>query len=475
MTSEVQTKAGRSDATARPKIHLDPVGFWSYARDNEDLSEGRLADILRQIKAELASRFGRLEIFQDTSSMRHGDAWETRIRESITRSTFFIPILTPHFLRSKWCMQEVEWFLEREQQLFDAYPDLPRTSRIFPILYVDIEGATSIRPDLVAKLNARNWFDMSEMRYAERVDVGEVGRAIGDYAKSIRTLLMIEVETPLSAEEREALLREAEAAAKAEREEQDARKRALEEAERIRALAEEEAREQARIAAKAAALAAEVQQHDDHVAALAALSARLDAGLAHSCAQAELREKLAAADAEAKHQRDLARSARGERNKRRLRRILVATGWVIGVAVTLLALPVVYFSVFPPAPRDGGNEQTSVTGNLAGNMTVDIRSAPPSPAKPRFAAEEWITEQPWAVGAKCGSSVSFSIEGNDLIVDQGDAPERHAIDAAQSTDDRLVADGLTLSRTPARSAADSRMTMIYPDFKVEVLPCATRR
>ncbi len=474
MTSEVRSKAGRSDVATRPKVQLDPVGFWSYARDNEDLSEGRLADILRQIKAELASRFGRLEIFQDTSSMRHGDAWETRIRESLDRSTFFIPILTPHFLRSKWCMQEVEWFLEREQQLFDAYPDLPRTSRIFPILYVDIEGATSIRPDLVAKLKARNWFDMSEMRYAERVDVGVVGRAIGEYAKSIRTLLMIEVEKPLSAEEREAQRREAEAAAKAEREANEARERALKETERSRALAEQEAQERARIAAEAAALAAEVQQHDDHVAALAKLQTRLDAGLAHSRTQAELREKRAAADAEEKRQRDLARTARGERNKRLLRRTLVIAAWVIGVPVALFALLVVYFMIYPLAPGETGNEQTIATGNLADNMTVDSPAAPPPLAKPRFAAEGWITAQSWAVGRKCDAPVSFSIDRNDLVVDQGDTPERHAIDAARSTEDRLVADGLTLSRKPA-SAADSGMTMIYPDFKVEVLPCATRR
>ncbi|MEZ0243482.1 MAG: toll/interleukin-1 receptor domain-containing protein, partial [Sphingomonas sp.] len=224
-------------APARPKIRLDPVGFWSYARHNEDLSEGRLADILRQIKAELASRFGRLEIFQDNRELRHGDAWESRIGEWIDRSTFFIPILTPHFILSEWCMREVEMFLAREQQLFEAHPDLPRTSRIFPIHYVDIDGATSIRPDLVAKLVERNWFDMRELRYAERVDVGPVGREIGEYAKSIRSLLMLEVERPLTAAEVAQAREEAERLRAAE--EAERKRAAAEAAERVRLLFEE--------------------------------------------------------------------------------------------------------------------------------------------------------------------------------------------------------------------------------------------
>lgn len=241
-------------AQARPKIRLDPVGFWSYARHNEDLSEGRLADILRQIKAELASRFGRLEIFQDNRELRHGDAWEARIGEWIDRSTFFIPILTPHFILSEWCMREVEMFLAREQQLFDAYPDLPRTSRIFPIHYVDIDGATSIRPDLVAKLVERNWFDMRELRYAERVDVGPVGREIGSYAKTIRELLMIEVDRPLTAEEVAA--REAEGAREAEarqrRAEIEAAEREIEQAKAQRLREEAEARHREAEALRAA-------------------------------------------------------------------------------------------------------------------------------------------------------------------------------------------------------------------------------
>ena len=37
------------------------------------------------------------------------------IREALNRSTFFIPILTPNFIQSEFCLTEVEIFLEREK------------------------------------------------------------------------------------------------------------------------------------------------------------------------------------------------------------------------------------------------------------------------------------------------------------------------------------------------------------------------
>lgn len=185
---------------------LPPIGFWSYARPDDELSGGQLSRLRALIRSELQQQYGRepIQLFQDISAISHGSRWEGEIRRALENSTFFIPILSPNFLQSEWCVQEVEIFRERQERLFDEYRDLPRTSRIFPIHYIDITGIEALNPDVDQSLRELQWFDFREHRHSDFA-AAEVRRTVSSFATSVRDLLRIGVEQPDAPEASEAL------------------------------------------------------------------------------------------------------------------------------------------------------------------------------------------------------------------------------------------------------------------------------
>jgi hypothetical protein len=124
---------------------LSPIGFWSYARQDDEERLGRLRLVLQR---QLQQKYGReeIKIFQDVAAIPPGADWERKLREAVSSSTFFIPIVTPNFLESPWCNQELLIFLEREKQLAALYPALAHERRIFPIGYIDTADVESHDP-----------------------------------------------------------------------------------------------------------------------------------------------------------------------------------------------------------------------------------------------------------------------------------------------------------------------------------------
>ena len=234
-----------SSVKQREKVRLSPVGFWSYARQDDDLSDGELSRLRTRIRQTLQLQFGRtrIELFQDVAAIPHGEKWEEKIRTAVSDSTFFIPILTPNFLQSKWCCREVALFLEREEALFLEYPDLPRTSRLFPIHFIDIHDADLVDRKVYEELLKRQSFDYRELRYENGANEQ---RQVYRFAASILNLLLTQVNRPLSEEElarlKESERRQQEEEAAAERkrlEDQEAERFRREEAEKQKREAEE--------------------------------------------------------------------------------------------------------------------------------------------------------------------------------------------------------------------------------------------
>lgn len=182
------------------KRPLPPIGFWSYARPDDELSGGQLSRLRALIRAELQQQYGRepIQLFQDISAISHGSRWEGEIRRALDNSTFFIPILSPNFLQSEWCVQEVEIFQERQERLFQEFPDLPRTSRIFPIHYIDVTGIESLRADVDQGLRELQWFDFREFRHSD-FSAADVRRTVSGFVTSVRDLLRVRVEQPETA------------------------------------------------------------------------------------------------------------------------------------------------------------------------------------------------------------------------------------------------------------------------------------
>jgi hypothetical protein len=86
----------------------EAVGFWSYVRQDDEGDHGRILalanDLREQYRMQTAEE---LELFVDRESIEWGEAWKERIDTAIAGTTFFIPIITPSYLRSPECRREL--------------------------------------------------------------------------------------------------------------------------------------------------------------------------------------------------------------------------------------------------------------------------------------------------------------------------------------------------------------------------------
>src|SRR5262245_7201877 len=216
------------------------VGFFSYSREDDEDSGGKLSKLRDCIQAELRGQLGRTKrdfrLWQDKTAIAHGELWEDTIKKGISESVFFIPIITPTAVRSSYCKFEFESFLAREKEL-------GRSNLVFPILYIPVAALADDRwrqDSLLSIIGSRQYEEWQGLRHLDPSST-EVGLRVEKFCANICRALEQEW---LSPEER----REAEArrVAEAERRQQEAevKQRAAEEERRRKAEAEERRRDE---------------------------------------------------------------------------------------------------------------------------------------------------------------------------------------------------------------------------------------
>jgi hypothetical protein len=396
---------------ARP-VRLPPIGFWSYSRQDDELSHGSLSLLRSLLMAEMQQQYGReqIQLFQDTSTIAHGAAWELEIRTSLGASTFFIPIITPNFIQSEWCSIEVRIFLERERELFETYQDLPRRSRVFPILLIDIGRIEAFDEDVLAALKRLQWFDFRGFRHKDFRDEA-VRRALSEFAGSISELLHAKVQPPIKEAERARFAAEADQARLREEEQKAAERERLRQlgAEAERARVEEEGRRQAEQAAAAAEARAEAQRPAEKRRRGEAVErarreeeqqqAALEERLHQEQQKAEqvtrrqrAMEALAAKEAARLQRKERMRNALSQLSERMRHPLKTTRGrWVLlGLAVAILAAWIALdrrSTALAPAP-----------GPIVKQNAPERRQAPPdAPAPP---AHSWLFGR-WGVDGDC--------------------------------------------------------------------------
>jgi TIR domain len=212
------------------------VGFFSYSREDDEGSGGRLSKLRERIQEELRLQLGRTKrdfrLWQDKEAIAHGELWEETIKKGISESVFFIPIITPTAVRSSHCKLEFDSFLAREK-------GLDRSNLIFPILYVPVptlrDGRWRQEP-LLSTVGSRQYEDWQNLRHLD-ASSSEVALRVEKFCANICRAL----EQPwLSPEERQQA--EARRLAEAERRRQEAeiKQRAADEERRRKAEAEAE-------------------------------------------------------------------------------------------------------------------------------------------------------------------------------------------------------------------------------------------
>jgi uncharacterized membrane protein YhaH (DUF805 family) len=113
------------------------TGFFSYSRDDDEAFMGALSALRDGIQRELSAQLGRsrhdFRVWQDQQAIAPGTLWESEIKGAVAQSTFFIPIVTPRAVNSKYCGFEFNAFLDRERAL-------GRSDLVFPVLYISVPG-----------------------------------------------------------------------------------------------------------------------------------------------------------------------------------------------------------------------------------------------------------------------------------------------------------------------------------------------
>src|SRR5437773_4117111 len=112
-------------------MDIQPIGFLSYVREDDEHENGRLTEISKALSGEVRMQSGEsFQIFQDTDNIAWGEQWRDRIEKSLDDVTFLIPIITPGFFKSDLCRSELQSFLDREK-------NLRRNDLILPVYYLD--------------------------------------------------------------------------------------------------------------------------------------------------------------------------------------------------------------------------------------------------------------------------------------------------------------------------------------------------
>jgi hypothetical protein len=110
---------------------------YSHLDDEEGLVTTFCDRLVHELRVQMGSKD--VEIFMDRD-IDLGMPWEKRIAEGLAASTFLLPILTPSFLRSDYCREEVQLFLAHEQEQ-------GRNDLILPVYYVECDGFLSTTTD----------------------------------------------------------------------------------------------------------------------------------------------------------------------------------------------------------------------------------------------------------------------------------------------------------------------------------------
>ena len=130
----------------------------SYARKDDHFYGGYITAFGKILESavHVVSGHDDFEVFQDVEGIDLGERWEEKLAEAIGRATFLVPMVSPLFLSSRYCREEVRQFLTREQQL--ARGDL-----ILPVYFhysAKLEkGAADSDDPVAAELRKRQMFD----------------------------------------------------------------------------------------------------------------------------------------------------------------------------------------------------------------------------------------------------------------------------------------------------------------------------
>jgi hypothetical protein len=157
----------------------EPACFFSYAHADDDQGGAELGLLHRMLTEELSVQSGRdVPVFRDRDDLAWGQEWEERIYRALDTASVLVPIVSPSYLVSEQCVEELRWFLNRERRLLTS-------GLILPIYWIDIGSFNPVDHgavgDVVAALASRQYADWRALRFdvaQHRLQVAALARWI---------------------------------------------------------------------------------------------------------------------------------------------------------------------------------------------------------------------------------------------------------------------------------------------------------
>lgn len=137
-----------------------PSGFWSYTHADNEASLGKIKLLAERLQAEyLVQTTEKLDLFIDDEGLQWGEVWRERLQSTIRQTVFFIPIITPLYLKSTECRREFLQFVGEARRL-------GAEQLLLPIIYVHValdESSDDEVLAIVSKTHSVIWNDLRHL------------------------------------------------------------------------------------------------------------------------------------------------------------------------------------------------------------------------------------------------------------------------------------------------------------------------
>jgi hypothetical protein len=134
--------------------------FISYARRGS-AQKWLLNHFYPKLKDCLADQIAPVPKVYIDRSMPRGVHWPSNLRKTLRHTKIIVPVFTPQYFASPWCLAELHSMREREKILGLGGLEVPQ-GLIYPILYSDSDSF----PD---EARERSWFDFKGLDMPEPV------------------------------------------------------------------------------------------------------------------------------------------------------------------------------------------------------------------------------------------------------------------------------------------------------------------
>lgn len=159
--------------------NVEVNGFFSYAHVDD------IHSCLTNLKCDLCDEFqqitgSKLSLFFNRDSLAWGGKWRESISSGINGSLIFIPVLSPNYLNSGSCVQELKQYLAKVNS--EGAREL-----ILPILLSDVKNGSlglDLDDSLVDEVLKYQYRDMRQLRFYDR-GTGVYNKLVNDAAREL--------------------------------------------------------------------------------------------------------------------------------------------------------------------------------------------------------------------------------------------------------------------------------------------------